>query len=76
MTTCLQPKSQNDPIIPWVGPPKPRTKSRNTPAHLGTERRGSKWGFWVTLGQDLGYLYTGFGLNLVGMERKISKNFG
>ena len=52
-------------IIPLVGPPKPRTKSKNSPTHPGTEKREAKvvilgdfrgglkknplWRFWVIL---------------------------
>ena len=42
-------------IIPLVGPPKPRTKSKNSPTHPGTEKGSPKWWFWATLGEDLGY---------------------
>ena len=29
-------------IIPLVGPPKPRTKSKNSPTYPGTEKSGAK----------------------------------
>ena len=29
-------------VIPLVGPPKPRTKSKNSPTHPGTEKREAK----------------------------------
>ena len=29
-------------VLPLVGPPKPRTKSKNSPTHLGTEKREAK----------------------------------
>ena len=51
--------------------PKPRKKNLNTPAHLWTEKGGSKGGFWVTCGQDLGYLSAGFRLELADTYEEI-----
>ena len=68
-----QPKSQKDPhivIIPLVGPPSPEKKLKYSCTPMDWER-GIKGGFWVTCGQDLGYLSAGFRLELAGTYEEI-----